>query len=46
MAGKIKELVPAGQGKETPPARREEEYPLFLPPEGRQPALRGFLPGL
>ena len=29
MAGKIKELVPAGQGKETPPARREEEYPLF-----------------
>ena len=29
MAGKIKELVPAGKGKETPPARREEEYPLF-----------------
>ena len=29
MAGKIKELVPAGQGKETPPARREEEYPLY-----------------
>lgn len=29
MAGKIKELVPAGQGKEIPPARREDEYPLF-----------------
>ena len=29
MAGKIKEMVPAGQGTETPPARREEEYPLF-----------------
>ena len=29
MAGKIKELVPAGQGIETPPASREQEYPLF-----------------
>jgi HSP20 family protein len=29
MAGKIKDLVPAGQGKEAPPARREEEYPLY-----------------
>jgi HSP20 family protein len=29
MTGKIKDMVPAGQGKETPPARREEEYPLY-----------------
>jgi HSP20 family protein len=29
MASKIKDMVPAGQGKETPPARREEEYPLY-----------------
>ena len=29
MAGKIKDLVPAGQGTEAPPARREEEYPLY-----------------
>ncbi|MBK7550408.1 MAG: Hsp20/alpha crystallin family protein [Syntrophaceae bacterium] len=29
MAGKIKDVVTAGQGAVTPPARREEEYPLF-----------------
>ncbi len=29
MAGKIKDVVPAGKGSETLPARREEEYPLF-----------------
>ena len=29
MAGKIKDVVPAGKGSETLPARREEEYSLF-----------------
>jgi len=29
MASKIKDVVPAGQAKATPPARREEEFPLF-----------------
>ncbi|HET6489676.1 MAG TPA: Hsp20/alpha crystallin family protein [Syntrophales bacterium] len=29
MAGKIKDIVPAGKGSEALPARREEEYPLF-----------------
>ncbi len=29
MASKIKEVVPAGQGRMTPPARREEDVPLF-----------------
>ena len=29
MASKIKDVTPAGQGTATPPARREEEVPLF-----------------
>lgn len=29
MASKVKDMVPAGQGSVTPPARREEEVPLF-----------------
>lgn len=29
MASKVKDMVPAGQGNVAPPARREEEVPLF-----------------
>ncbi|MCU0531880.1 MAG: Hsp20/alpha crystallin family protein, partial [Syntrophales bacterium] len=29
MASKVKDMVPAGQGSVAPPARREEEVPLF-----------------
>jgi HSP20 family protein len=29
MASKVKDMVPAGQASVTPPARREEEVPLF-----------------